>query len=161
MTKNYHIICGQMSAKEIQKVSYFKMDLGTKHISRHSNKPTEFNFAENFVQSYYQQKMRILMKHGVIGTINVYIDYGLKAFDLVIFLDDKKKEFVFDHCQVSTDGSIDKYIGLRLKEVEDLGVVIEAPIVNAEESKDQKVFLQPGLVKWEDLVAYKEKYGKK
>ena len=80
---------------------------------------------------------------------------------LVIFLDDKKKEFVFDHNQVSTDGSTDKYIGLRLKEVEDLGVVIETPIANTEESKDQKVFLQPGLVKWEDLVAYKEKYGKK
>ena len=150
-----------MSAKEIQKVSYFKMDLGTKHISKSSNKPAEFNFSESFVQSYYQQKMRILMKHGVIGTINIYIDYGLKVFDIVIFLDDKKKEFIFDHNQAESDGSMDKYIGLRLKEVEDLGVVIEAPIINAEEQKEQKVFLQPGLVKWEDLVAYKEKYGKK
>ena len=157
----HFIVCSSFWAQQLAKIQYFKLDLGRKHIFAEKGKEPEVKFEEDFIQEYARKYRRLPHMNGHIGTIKIYIDYGMSNSDLLISLESKEQKFIYDSNLLLKYGSIEKYIGELLLEVEGKELIIKKEEVNKIEIAYENLYKNPGSVSWDDIVAYKRRNFKK
>lgn len=154
----HFIVAGHVAAQQLMKVKYFKLDLGIKGVKNEKGKGPKYNFTNDFLQEYYSQHKRLPHLSGYIGSIELYVDYGLPAKKINVQLENKKEEFDFNHDRLLQLGSIEKYLGDILLKVDGSESVKIAPekgdLVG---SGYDNVINNPGAVSWDELVAYKRR----
>jgi len=164
-----NIVTNTTILQKIKNIPYFEIDLGNSF--RRKDKrgaPTKVAFDTPFVERYYGQTNRLLMKSGKIGSINVYTDHGINQKSVLIYNDGELFEFDFNHNDLRIAGSMGKYLGALLKKIEK-DHKVELPKVDGGERKEaddkankkhvdpQKLFDTPGNVSWDDLQEYMKK----
>lgn len=157
----HFIVCSSFWAQQLAKIQYFKLDLGKKHIYAEKGKEPEVKFEEEFIQEYSRIYRRLPHIHGHIGTIKIYIDYGLHNHDLMVSLESKEQRFIYDSNLLLKYCSIDKYLGELLLEVEGKELITKKTELDKISTDYENLYTNPGSVSWENIVAYKRKNFKK
>lgn len=160
-----NIVTNNVILAKIKTIPYFETDLGSSFRRKGKRGAQDsIDYGTPFVENYYMQNRRLLMKSGSIGTINVYTDYSIDRNSIHIYKDGVLYDFIFNHNDLSVSGNIQSYLGSLLKKIgkdtkEKVPSIIadkkpdEANIV---EVNKEKIMLAPGRVTWEDLQAYKK-----
>lgn len=157
----YNIVCNKRVNMSFRKSNYFKTDLGRTFSVREKDDRKSFNISSNedFMKNYFATKKIIIYKEGNIGTLTLYTDHYLSNDKIIVNYDDKDFEFLFDKEHVDAKG-IDDYIGSIIKEIETKYKKIKEEEVILDEndiiSDPNKLFLNPGSVNYEDIVAYQK-----
>lgn len=160
-----NIVINTLIFDKIKTIPYFEIDLGSS-FRRQTKRgaPTKVEFGTAFVENYYMKTSRLLMKSGKIGSINIYIDYGINQKSINIYNNGELFDFDFNQNDFNVAGNMQKYIGKLLKKIE-RDYKVELPSVeNASKSKTPekeekysdptKLINDPGSVSWEDLQKY-------
>lgn len=157
----HYIVAGRYFAQQLMRVKYFKLDLGKKSFKEDKGKDPAFEFSSQFIMDYYNKCRRLPHLSGRIGTIEVYVDPGKNDKEMLVWLEGKSAEFVYDDSFLLMSGSIEKYLGDLLLIVESSSV--EKPLSQPIETSvtHTNIFNNPGAVTWDELVAYKRRNFKK
>lgn len=158
---NYNIVTSH-NINQIIKLNskYYKVDLGQsltledRSGERVSNKNDQFAFVYGY---YYKTSV---LKQGIIGDITFYTDHLILDNKFRFYID--REEFIYDFDQrLIQEKGIDAYLGNILKiskeSYDELKKNSEKPTNNQKKGNAEKVILNPGSVRYEDLQAYIEK----
>jgi len=166
-----NIVTNTTILQKIKNIPYYKTDLGNSF--RRKDKrgaPTKVAFDTPFVEGYYINNQRLLMKSGKIGSINIYTDHGINQQSIHIYNDGNLFEFDFNQNDYRISGSMEKYLGALLKKIERDHKVALPKVKNDNEQEKpivkkyvdpNKLFDTPGNVSWDDLQEYKKKQKNK
>jgi hypothetical protein len=157
----HFIVCSPFWAQQLAKIQYFKLDLGKKHIYTERGKEPEVKFEEEFILEYTRKYRRLPHMNGHIGTIKIYIDYGMPMQEILISLEGRQQTFLYDSNLLLQSGSIDKYLGTLLKQLENIELITKKENIVVKSESYENLYKNPGSVSWEDIVAYKRRNFKK
>lgn len=157
----HYIVAGKFFAQQLMKVKYFKLDLGRRSFKEEKGKNPTFEFSNPFLKGYYEKYKRLPQLSGRIGTIEVYVDHGKNTKEMLVWLEGKSAEFMYDDANLLQAGSIESYLGDILLKVE--GATLPQPEIKQEQEATgyENIFKNPGAVTWDELVAYKRRNFKK
>lgn len=164
----YNIVTNTRVINEIKKCSYFKTNLGlvSTIIPRSGNR--EFNTSDAFAYYYITTFGRIIYAQGNIGNIKFYTDYYINNPVIYYFIGENVfEQFTFnvDFKYIKENG-INKYLNDILKESEsEYEKRKENEILKKCDKKHNgdanKIMNTPGMVTWDDVLAYKKMEKKK
>lgn len=153
-----HIVAGFNSINHIKRSKYFKVNLGfVSTVEKNGNR--EYNKSDEFCYFYNKKYKTTIAGKGLIGDISFYLDYNIVNDILLLYYNDEYEEYVYklDLTHIREKG-IEDYLGFILKQTEEKhNAEIEKRKIKEEEvvvGNADKLFLNPGSVKYEDLMEY-------
>ena len=142
---------------------YYKVNLGfVSTIESRGGAERVFNPKDEFAYFYNTTYRTTILGQGSIGDIFIYIDSYIMEDKIAFYFD--KEEFIFDFNEsMVIEKGVDFYIGHLIKTIEtEHQERILAKERESEEKKNEvgnadKIFINPGNVRYVDLKAYMEK----
>lgn len=164
MSKTYNVVTNQKIINLIKSSSkYFKVNLGFSSTDEDRSGERVLSTKDEFAFSYNAFYKTFIYAQGNIGNIRFYTDHYIKEDVLAVYLDLEEFVFNFDNDFYKEKG-IDSLLGKIMKEVDDRMEQIKKDKKEQEDKKDlvkkgdpDKVFTNPGNVRYEDLKAYLDK----
>jgi hypothetical protein len=159
----YNIVTTRSILNEISKSRYFRKSLGLVSTVESGGGNREFNKKDSFAYHYDSKYNTIIYATGNVGDIRFYIDPYISEPILAVYVGSDHDEFVlnFDSNIIKEKG-VDFYIGHVLKEVDQMGEErvkdkMEKKVEKKPEGNADKLFNNPGSVRYEDIKDYMNK----
>jgi len=158
----YSIVTNFKIVNFFKSSKYFKINLGLSPTIVGRSGDRTLNPNDKFSFYYNTQYNTIIYAQGHIGDIMFYLDHYLKEDLLAVYINNEEFIFKFDYLLMRDKGP-DFYLGKILKELKEQH---EERVKQAEENKiesekyspdPEKIKLNPGNVKYEDIQAFLEK----
>jgi len=144
------------------KSRYYKVNLGVVSTIESRSGDRTLNTLDDFAFFYNNMYRTTIYGQGNIGNIFIYIDLYIKEDKIAFYYD--KEEFIFDFDEkMVNEKGVDFYLGHLIKkiETEHQERLIKKQETIEEQKKEvgdaNKIFDNPGNVKYADLKAYMEK----
>jgi len=144
------------------KSRYYKVNLGVVSTIESKSGDRTLNTLDDFAFFYNNMYRTTIYGQGNIGNIFIYIDLYIKEDKIAFYFD--KEEFIFDFDEkMVNEKGVDFYLGHLIKtiETEHQERLIKKQETIEEQKKEvgdaNKIFANPGNVKYADLKAYMEK----
>lgn len=162
---SYNIVTNSQFINEIKKSRYFKVNLGLVATIEQGNGRI-FNNKDKFSYFYNMQYNTTIYGQGNIGDIKFYTDVYINSPIIAVYVGDEYEEFIMNiDYNMLQQKTIDSYLGYILKNVDEqleerinnktTKVVEETPLGNPD-----ILTMNPGSVKYEDIMAYMQKQKK-
>lgn len=159
-----NIVSSYQTLQEFKKSQYFRVSLGL--VATVDKKGSRsFNTDDKFSYYYNTQYKTTIYGQGNIGDVKFYVDHYIKDDTFAVYTNDFQ-EFLFTlDRRVITDKGVDFYIGYIFKSTEEQ---YDELVKNNELKKQEvkpagekdKIFSNPGNVRYEDLKAYLDEQRK-
>jgi hypothetical protein len=162
--KLYNVVTNQKIIGIIKSSSkYFKVNLGFSSTDEDRSGERTLSTKDEFAFSYNSFYKTFIYAQGNIGNIRFYTDHYIKEDKLAVYLE--LEEFIFDFDEeFHKQKGIDSLLGKMMKEVDEKMEKIkkdkkeeEDKKLNIKKGDADKIFKNPGNVRYEDLAAYLEK----
>jgi len=144
------------------KSKYFRVSLGLAATQETNSGDRGYNNNDDFAFYYNTMYKTTIYGQGNIGNIKFYTDHYIKEDKIAFYFD--KEEFIFDFDEkMVTEKGVDFYLGHLIKtiETEHQERLLKKQETLEEQKKEvgdpNKIFDNPGNVKYADLKAYMEK----
>lgn len=144
------------------KSRYYRVNLGVVSTIESRSGDRTLNTLDNFAFYYNNIYRTTIYGQGNIGNIFIYIDMYIKEDKIAFYYD--KEEFIFDFDEkLVNEKGADFYLGHLIKtiETEHQERLVKKQETIEEQKKEvgdaNKIFQNPGAVKYADLKAYMEK----
>lgn len=159
-----NVVTNLQIANQFKRSQYFRQNLGLA-ATVEKNGDRILNPNDKFSFQYNNQYKTTIYAQGNVGNVKFYVDHYIRGNTFAVYSDDFQ-EFLYEFdINIIREKGVDFYIGHILKDVDerydeivrnnDLKKMEVKPIGVAD-----KVFTNPGNVKYEDLKAYLEEKNK-
>jgi len=158
----YNIVTNYKIVQSLKKSRYFRVNLGLSSTQETNSGDRLYSQKDDFAYFYNTNYKTTIYGQGNIGDIFIYTDHYIKEDKIAFYFD--KEEFIFDFDEkMVNEKDVDFYLGHLIKtiETEHQERLIKKQETIEEQKKEvgdaNKIFANPGNVKYADLKAYMEK----
>jgi len=158
----YNIVTNYKIVQSLKKSRYFRVNLGLSSTQETNSGDRLYSQKDDFAYFYNTNYKTTIYGQGNIGNIFIYTDHYIKEDKIAFYYD--KEEFIFDFDEkIINEKGVDFYLGHLIKtiETEHQERLIKKQETIEEQKKEvgdaNKIFENPGAVKYADLKAYMEK----
>jgi hypothetical protein len=155
----YNCVASLAVIQELKKCKYFSRDLGSTLTLPDKNGERIFNQKDQFSYIYNVHYKASIQRMGNIGDIVIYIDHQLIKPVILLYKDSEEIVEEYNY-QLAKEKGIEAYLGSLLKKLEEHCQEIKdreeekKKVVEIKKGSAEKVILNPGNVKYEDLQVY-------
>ena len=160
--RKYNIVTNFKINQVFKSSRYYRVNLGLISTIESRSGDRVLNNRDEFAYYYNNMYRTTIYGQGNIGDIFIYVDHYIKEDKIAFYYD--KEEFIFDFDEkIVNEKGADFYFGGLIKNIEEKN---QERIKEKEEKIEQqkqevgnanKVFENPGSVRYADLKAYMEK----
>jgi len=158
----YNIVTNYKIVQSLKKSRYFRVNLGLSSTQETNSGDRLYSQKDDFAYFYNTNYKTTIYGQGNIGDIFIYTDHYIKEDKIAFYFG--KEEFIFDFDEkIINEKGVDFYLGHLIKtiETEHQERLIKKQETIEEQKKEvgdaNKIFDNPGNVKYADLKAYMEK----
>jgi hypothetical protein len=141
-----------------QNSKYYKISLGQSITMEDRSGERILNKNDQFAFVYNHHYKASILKQGSIGDIDFYTDHLITDSVFRFYVNNEEFIYEFDYSSIK-DSGIDFYLGKILKSSKEAYSQIQKDkldLQNIKKGNAEKVFKNPGAVRYEDLKAYIE-----
>jgi hypothetical protein len=160
--RKYNIVTNYKIVQILKKSRYFRFGLGLSSTQETNSGDRHLNNKDWFAFYYNNMYRTTIYGQGSVGDIFIYTDHYIKEEKIAFYYD--KEEFIFDFDEkIINEKGADFYLGHLIKTIEtEHQERLTKKQETIEEQKKEvgdanKIFENPGAVKYADLKAYMEK----
>ena len=160
--RKYNIVTNYKMVQILKKSRYFRVNLGLASTQETNSGDRGYNNNDDFAFYYNTIYKTTIYGQGNIGDIFIYTDHYIKEDKIAFYFD--KEEFIFDFDdKMVNEKGVDFYLGHLIKTIE---TEHQERLVKKQETIEEqknevgdanRIFDNPGNVKYADLKAYMEK----
>jgi len=158
----YNIVTNYKIVQSLKKSRYFRVNLGLSSTQETNSGDRLYSQKDDFAYFYNTNYKTTIYGQGNIGNIFIYTDHYIKEDKIAFYYD--KEEFIFDFDEkIINEKGADFYLEHLIKKIEtEHQERLTKKQETIEEQKKEvgdanKIFENPGAVKYADLKAYMEK----
>lgn len=160
--RKYNIVTNSKINQVFKSSRYYRVNLGLISTIESRSGDRVLNNTDDFAFYYNNMYRTTIYGQGNIGDIFIYVDHYIKEDKIAFYYD--KEEFIFDFDEkLVNEKGADFYLGHLIKtiETEHQERLVKKQETIEEQKKEvgdaNKIFQNPGAVKYADLKAYMDK----